>query len=111
MFGKLTINAIPWDQPIPLIAGAVVGLTLLAVFIWVVIKGHLPYLWHAWITSVDHKRIGVMYVLLGLVMLLRGYIDAVIQPSQTRPRLIAGLEMLADKRADSPRKKHGNIPL
>jgi propionyl-CoA carboxylase beta chain len=41
----------------------------------------------------------------------RGYIDAVIQPSQTRPRLIAGLEMLADKRADNPRKKHGNIPL
>jgi propionyl-CoA carboxylase beta chain len=41
----------------------------------------------------------------------RGYIDAVIQPSQTRPRLIAALEMLADKRADNPRKKHGNIPL
>ena len=82
MFGKLTINAIPWDQPIPLIAGAVVGLTLLAVFIWVVIKGHLPYLWREWITSVDHKRIGVMYVLLGLVMLLRGFIDAVMMRSQ-----------------------------
>jgi cytochrome o ubiquinol oxidase subunit 1 len=82
MFGKLTINAIPWDQPIPLVAGAVVGLALLAVFIWVVIKGHLPYLWREWITSVDHKRIGVMYVLLGLVMLLRGFIDAVMMRAQ-----------------------------
>ncbi len=59
------LNAIPWDQPIPLVAGAVVGLVLLAVFIWIVVKGHLPYLWNEWITSVDHKRIGVMYVLLG----------------------------------------------
>jgi propionyl-CoA carboxylase beta chain len=41
----------------------------------------------------------------------RGYIDAVIRPSETRPRLISSLEMLSDKRATSPRKKHGNIPL
>ena len=41
----------------------------------------------------------------------RGYIDDVIRPSDTRPRLIRALEMLADKRAENPRKKHGNIPL
>ncbi|MHB8398556.1 MAG: acyl-CoA carboxylase subunit beta [Candidatus Limnocylindrales bacterium] len=41
----------------------------------------------------------------------RGYIDDVIKPSDTRPRLIRALEMLADKRAENPRKKHGNIPL
>jgi propionyl-CoA carboxylase beta chain len=41
----------------------------------------------------------------------RGYIDDVILPSETRPRLIAALRMLADKREVSPRKKHGNIPL
>jgi acetyl-CoA carboxylase carboxyltransferase component len=41
----------------------------------------------------------------------RGYIDAVIQPSETRPRLIAALEMLANKRTVNPPKKHGNIPL
>ncbi|HTO80393.1 MAG TPA: cbb3-type cytochrome c oxidase subunit I, partial [Methylocystis sp.] len=82
MFGKLTINAIPWDQPIPLVAGAVVIVILLAVLAWVVIKGHFPYLWREWITSVDHKRIGVMYVLLGLVMLLRGFIDAIMMRSQ-----------------------------
>jgi propionyl-CoA carboxylase beta chain len=41
----------------------------------------------------------------------RGWIDDVIIPSETRPRLIAALEMLADKRETNPRKKHGNIPL
>ena len=41
----------------------------------------------------------------------RGYIDDVIMPSETRPRLIAALEMLKDKRETNPRKKHGNIPL
>ena len=40
-----------------------------------------------------------------------GYVDDVILPSETRPRLIAALEMLADKRETNPRKKHGNIPL
>lgn len=80
--GKLTWDAIPWSQPIPLIAGAVVLVILLGVIAWVIAKGHLPYLWHDWITSVDHKRIGVMYCLLGLVMLLRGFIDAVMMRSQ-----------------------------
>src|SRR5262245_50934249 len=82
MFGKLTWGAIPWDQPIPLMAGAAVILVILAVLAWVVIKGYLPYRWHEWITSVDHKRIGVMYTLLGLVMLLRGFIDAIMMRSQ-----------------------------
>jgi propionyl-CoA carboxylase beta chain len=41
----------------------------------------------------------------------RGYIDEVILPHETRPRLVRALEMLADKRDTNPRKKHGNIPL
>ena len=82
MLGKLTWNAIPWDQPIPLIAGAVVFIFLLAVIAWIILKGHLPYLWNEWITSVDHKRIGVMYCSLALVMLLRGFIDAIMMRSQ-----------------------------
>jgi cytochrome o ubiquinol oxidase subunit 1 len=82
MFGKLTWQAIPWDQPIPLTAGATVLAILLAVIAWVIVKGHLPYLWREWLTSVDHKRIGVMYTMLGLVMLFRGFIDAVMMRSQ-----------------------------
>ena len=41
----------------------------------------------------------------------RGYIDEVILPRETRPRLIRALEMLANKQDTNPRKKHGNIPL
>jgi cytochrome o ubiquinol oxidase subunit I len=82
MLGKLTWAAIPFDQPIPMIASGVVALAILAVLGWVVIKGHLPYLWREWITSVDHKRIGVMYTLLAMVMLLRGFSDAIMMRAQ-----------------------------
>ncbi len=41
----------------------------------------------------------------------RGYLDDIIEPSETRPRLINALEMLKNKRDSNPSKKHGNIPL
>src|SRR6202044_1491837 len=82
MLGKLTWDAIPIDQPIPMIASGVVALGILAILGWVVVGGYLPYLWREWITSVDHKRIGVMYTLLALVMLLRGFSDAIMMRAQ-----------------------------
>jgi cytochrome o ubiquinol oxidase subunit 1 len=82
MLGKLTWSAIPFDQPIPLIAAALVGLILLGVLATIVAKGWMPYLWKEWITSVDHKKIGIMYTLLALVMLLRGFTDAIMMRSQ-----------------------------
>ena len=82
MLGKLTWDAIPLDQPIPLIAGvgafAIFGL----IIVYVLLKGWGPYLWDEWITSVDHKHIGVMYVFLAAVMLLRGFVDALMMRSQ-----------------------------
>src|SRR5580692_10754279 len=82
MFGRLTWQAIPWSEPIPLIAAGVVGAGLAGVMLWVFLKGYVPYLWREWITSVDHKRVGVMYCLLALVMLLRGFSDAAMMRSQ-----------------------------
>ena len=82
MLGKLSWAAIPLDQPIPLITGAVVLVAILLVLAWVVAKGHMPYLWQEWITSVDHKRIGIMYTLLATVMLLRGFADAIMMRAQ-----------------------------
>src|SRR3982074_51187 len=82
MFGKLTWHDIPFDQPIPLAAGAFVVFAICGVLIWVWAKGYIPYLWREWITSVDHKRIGVMYCLLALVMMLRGFADAIMMRSQ-----------------------------
>ena len=59
-----------------------VGIVILAVLALITVKGWWPYLWREWITSVDHKRIGVMYIVLGLVMLLRGFSDAIMMRTQ-----------------------------
>jgi hypothetical protein len=82
MLGKLSWAAIPFNQPIPLAAGGVVLVVIIGVLAFVTLKGWLPYLWREWITSVDHKRIGIMYILLGMVMLLRGFSDAIMMRSQ-----------------------------
>ena len=82
MFGKLTWSAIPYDQPIPMAASVLVVVIVLGVLAWVFLKGWFPYLWREWITSVDHKHIGIMYCLLALVMLLRGFTDAIMMRSQ-----------------------------
>ena len=82
MLGKLTWSAVPLDQPIPLVAAGMVGLVVAATFGWILIKGYLPYLWREWITSVDHKRVGIMYCVLALVMLLRGFTDAIMMRLQ-----------------------------
>jgi cytochrome o ubiquinol oxidase subunit I len=82
MLGRLSWSAIPIDQPIPLVAAGVVLAAIVGVLLWVLIKGYMPYLWREWITSVDHKRIGVMYVLLAFVMLLRGGTDAIMMRTQ-----------------------------
>ncbi|MDZ5648629.1 cytochrome o ubiquinol oxidase subunit I [Nitrospirillum sp. BR 11828] len=82
MFGKLSWSAIPINEPIDMIASGLMVLAVLGVLAWVTVKGHWPYLWKEWLTSVDHKRIGVMYVVLALVMLLRGFTDAVMMRIQ-----------------------------
>ena len=81
MLGKLTWAAIPFNEPIPFFTSLVVILIVGSVLAWITLKGYWPYLWREWITSVDHKRIGVMYSVLGLVMLLRGFSDALLMRS------------------------------
>jgi cytochrome o ubiquinol oxidase subunit 1 len=108
MFGKLTWQAIPFDQPIPLIAGAVMIVAILGVMVWLALKGYVPYLWREWIASVDHKRIGIMYVLLALVMLLRGFIDALMMRSQQALAFHAG-GYLPPEHYDQIFSAHGTI--
>src|SRR5262245_63842950 len=62
ILGKLSWAAVPLDQPIPLVAGCVAFGVVGGIAVYVVLKGWAPYLWREWITSVDHKRIGVMYI-------------------------------------------------
>ncbi|UVA82187.1 cytochrome o ubiquinol oxidase subunit I [Pandoraea commovens] len=82
MFGKLTLEAIPYHEPI--IVGAVGMMVLggLGIFALLTYFGKWKYLWSEWVTSVDHKKIGVMYVLVALVMLLRGFADAMMMRTQ-----------------------------
>ncbi|AJP59853.1 cytochrome o ubiquinol oxidase subunit I [Pandoraea faecigallinarum] len=82
MFGKLTLEAIPYHEPI--IVGAVGMMVLggLGIIALLTYFGKWKYLWNEWVTSVDHKKIGVMYVLVALVMLLRGFADAMMMRTQ-----------------------------
>jgi cytochrome o ubiquinol oxidase subunit 1 len=80
--GKLSWSAIPFDQPIPLITSIILIISMLAILAWITLRGHWSYLWREWFTSVDHKRIGIMYCILALVMLIRGFADAIMMRGQ-----------------------------
>lgn len=72
MLGKLTLDAIPYHEPIIMGAVGMIivgGIALLALITYL---GKWKWLWNEWLTSVDHKKIGVMYILVAMVMLLRG---------------------------------------
>src|SRR5919205_3578010 len=78
IFGKLSWSAIPFQEPIPLVTSIVVILALAAIAAWITKIKAWPFLWNEYITSTDHKKIGIMYIVLGLVMLVRGFADAIM---------------------------------
>ena len=82
IFGRLTIESFPIHEPIivmTFIAVAIGGAAVLAALTYFKLWG---YLWKEWFTTVDHKKIGIMYMILGIVMLLRGFADAIMMRSQ-----------------------------
>ena len=82
MFGKLSLESIPIHEPI--IMGAVAAIALAAVLLLggITYFKKWQYLWSEWITSVDHKKLGIMYFIVALVMLVRGFSDAIMMRSQ-----------------------------
>lgn len=82
MFGKLTLDAVPWHEPIIMGTGVVVALVGLLVLGLITYYRQWKYLWTEWVTSVDHKKIGVMYFGMGLIMLVRGFADALMMRTQ-----------------------------
>ncbi len=80
--GKLTFSAIPIDNPI--IMSAVTCAILIAIWIAheITRRKKWGYLWKEWLTSLDHKKIGIMYVVLAIVMLVRGFFDAILMRLQ-----------------------------
>ena len=82
IFGRLTLESFPIHEPILIGTFAVVamgGAALIAALTYFKVWG---YLWKEWFTSVDHKKIGIMYMILGIVMLLRGFSDALMMRAQ-----------------------------
>jgi len=109
MFGELTWEAIPFDQPIPLITSLVVVLALAGIAFWAWRKGWWPYLWNEWVTSTDHKRIGVMYIVLALMMLVRGFADALMMRLQQSLAIGASQGYLPPEHYDQIFTAHGTI--
>jgi len=82
IFGRLGWDSIPFHEPILLatFAGVIVGgLALFGLITYFRLWGSL---WRDWITSIDHKKIGIMYMILGIIMLLRGFADALMMRAQ-----------------------------
>jgi cytochrome o ubiquinol oxidase subunit 1 len=109
LLGDLSWSAIPFDQPIVMFATALMVLTVVGVLAWITLKGYVPYLWSEWITSVDHKRIGVMYILLALIMLLRGFTDAIMMRAQQAVAAGGAQGYLPPEHFDQVFSAHGTI--
>jgi cytochrome o ubiquinol oxidase subunit 1 len=91
MLGDLSWGALPfvraWQNPvvsemIGAVAGAIVVIGAVAVFSVVTYLKAWRYLWREWFTSLDHKKIGIMYIVLAGVMLTRALIEAVLMRTQ-----------------------------
>ncbi|AUA34434.1 cytochrome o ubiquinol oxidase subunit I [Pseudomonas fulva] len=82
MFGKLSLEAIPYHEPIVMVTLAIIALGGIAVVGAITYFRKWSYLWTEWLTTVDHKKIGVMYIIVAMVMLLRGFADAIMMRTQ-----------------------------
>jgi cytochrome o ubiquinol oxidase subunit 1 len=109
MLGRLTWDAIPFHEPILLwtfVAVACGGVAVLGAVSYFRLWG---VLWRDWITSIDHKKIGIMYVVLGLLMLLRGFADAIMMRMQQAVAFGGSLGYLPPHHYDQIFTAHGVI--
>src|SRR5471030_325892 len=90
-------------------ASALMVLGIGAILGWITFKRYWPYLWGEWITSVDHKRIGVMYIALALIMLLRGFADAIMMRTQQAVAAGGAQGYLPPEHFDQIFSAHGTI--
>jgi cytochrome o ubiquinol oxidase subunit 1 len=109
MFGKLTLAAVPLDQPIIMGTIGVLIVGILGVLGLITYLKRWRWLWEEWITSVDHKRIGIMYILLAFVMLLRGFSDAIMMRTQLALAGGGHLGYLPPEHYDQIFSAHGTI--
>ena len=82
MFGKLTWDAIPFHEPIIMVTVSCILLISFFIVSAITYFGKWQYLWSEWMTSTDHKRLGIMYIIVAFIMLLRGFADAIMMRTQ-----------------------------
>ena len=108
ILGKLTLKAFPTS---PITAGAAVsaavGIIALACFITYLKRWR--WLWKEWLTSVDPKRIGVMYIIVALIMLVRGGVDALMIRAQQATSVGASHGFLSANTFQQIFSAHGTI--
>lgn len=75
--------AVPHPSPAIYASMVAIGLTMIAVVVGLTYTKKWGYLWREWLTTVDHKRIGIMYLISALLMLFRGGADAIMMRAQT----------------------------
>jgi cytochrome o ubiquinol oxidase subunit 1 len=109
MFGKLTLEAIPFHVPIVMITISAIILGGLALVGAITYFKKWSYLWTEWLTSVDHKKIGVMYIIIAMVMLIRGFADALMMRSQLALASNGGEGYLPPEHYDQIFTAHGVI--
>src|SRR6516164_6968140 len=109
IFGRLTLESFPYHEPILVGTFVVVALGGGAVLGGLTYFRLWGYLWKEWFTSVDHKRIGVMYMVLGLVMLLRGFSDAIMMRTQQAIAVGDAQGYLPPQHYDQVFSAHGTI--
>ena len=109
IFGRLTWESFPVHEPIVL--GTMVVVVLLGLgIVGAVTKYRLwGWLWREWFTTVDHKKIGIMYMILGIVMLLRGFADALMMRLQQAMAFGANQGYLNAHHYDQIFTAHGTI--
>src|SRR5471032_3433578 len=82
MFGKLSLDSIPYHEPIIMVTAAGIAIGGALVLGLITYFGKWRYLWTEWLTSVDHNKLGVMYIVVALIMLFRGFADAIMMRTQ-----------------------------
>ena len=106
--GRLSLDAIPGDPIVQLTMVAIVlgGAVMLGAITYFKKWG---YLWNEWFTSVDHKRLGIMYIIVSIVMLVRGFADAFMMRLQLSLAANGGPGYLPPEHYDQIFTAHGVI--
>lgn len=108
IFGKLGFDALPTD-PIVQVTGVMIALGAIGLFALITYFKKWTYLWKEWFTTVDHKKIGVMYIIVAFIMLVRGFADAVMMRTHQAMAFGEGSGYLPPEHYDQIFTAHGVI--